>query len=250
MERVDPLRPGERLPHPGSQSEVTVLTQSFNAMLDRLEAERRDSARRALSEREAERRRLAAELHDQLGQHLTAIVLQIDRLAETAPAGAAPRAGRSAPRRRGGHRGGPPPRAPAATGGARHAGPRPRAHEPRRAVRRAHGRAHRPVARARASTARRRRGARPVPGGPGEPDERDASCRRLDDRRPAGMRRAPRAPVGPRRRRRHPRLAARRTAASVRCASGRSASAAGSTSSRATAGAAPRSACSSRSGTT
>lgn len=86
MERVDPLRPGERLPHPGSQSEVTVLTESFNAMLDRLEAERRDSARRALSEREAERRRLAAELHDQLGQHLTAIVLQIDRLAATAPA--------------------------------------------------------------------------------------------------------------------------------------------------------------------
>lgn len=87
MERVDPLRPGERLPLPASQSEVTVLTQSFNSMLDRLEAERRDSARRALSEREAERRRLAAELHDQLGQHLTAIVLQIDRMAETAPPG-------------------------------------------------------------------------------------------------------------------------------------------------------------------
>jgi two-component system sensor histidine kinase UhpB len=87
MERVDPLRPGERLPMPASQSEVTLLTQSFNSMLDRLEAERRDSARRALSEREAERRRLAAELHDQLGQHLTAIVLQIDRMAERAPPG-------------------------------------------------------------------------------------------------------------------------------------------------------------------
>jgi two-component system sensor histidine kinase UhpB len=85
MERVDPLRPGERLPHPASPSEVTVLTGSFNAMLDRLEAERRDSARRALSEREAERRRLAAELHDELGQHLTAILLQIERMAETAP---------------------------------------------------------------------------------------------------------------------------------------------------------------------
>jgi two-component system sensor histidine kinase UhpB len=85
MERVDPLRPGERLPEPASQSEVTVLTASFNAMLDRLEAERRDSARRSLSEREAERRRLAAELHDELGQDLTAILLQVDRLAAEGP---------------------------------------------------------------------------------------------------------------------------------------------------------------------
>jgi two-component system sensor histidine kinase UhpB len=87
MERVDPLRPGERLPEPASQSEVTVLTESFNDMLDRLEAARRDSARRSLSEREAERRRLAAELHDELGQNLTAILLQTDRLAASAPDG-------------------------------------------------------------------------------------------------------------------------------------------------------------------
>jgi two-component system sensor histidine kinase UhpB len=85
-ERVDPLRPGERLPLPASQSEVTVLTESFNAMLDRLEDERRESARRALSEREAERRRLAGELHDELGQRLTATLLAIDRMEESAPA--------------------------------------------------------------------------------------------------------------------------------------------------------------------
>jgi two-component system sensor histidine kinase UhpB len=85
MERIDPLRPGERLPLPASQSEVTLLTESFNAMLDRLEGERRDSARRALSEREAERRRLAAELHDELGQDLTAILFRLDHLAATAP---------------------------------------------------------------------------------------------------------------------------------------------------------------------
>jgi two-component system, NarL family, sensor histidine kinase UhpB len=81
MERIDPLRPGERLPLPASQSEVTLLTESFNTMLDRLEGERRDSARRALSEREAERRRLAAELHDELGQDLTAILFRLDHLA-------------------------------------------------------------------------------------------------------------------------------------------------------------------------
>jgi two-component system sensor histidine kinase UhpB len=85
MERIDPLRPGERLPLPASQSEVTLLTESFNAMLDRLEGERRDSARRALSEREAERRRLARALRpealDALGL-VPALTNLTERLAE------------------------------------------------------------------------------------------------------------------------------------------------------------------------
>jgi two-component system sensor histidine kinase UhpB len=50
-------------------------------MLDRVEQERAASGRRALSEIEAERRRIAGELHDQLGQSLTAIALHLDRLA-------------------------------------------------------------------------------------------------------------------------------------------------------------------------
>ena len=79
MRRVDPLRPGERLPLFGPPSEVTELTTAFNDMLDRLEYERRDSARRALAAQEAERRHLAAELHDELGQTLTALVLQLSR---------------------------------------------------------------------------------------------------------------------------------------------------------------------------
>jgi two-component system sensor histidine kinase UhpB len=54
-------------------------------MLDRLEAERRESGLRALSEREAERRRLAAELHDEVGQTLTAASLQVARLADRTP---------------------------------------------------------------------------------------------------------------------------------------------------------------------
>lgn len=86
MRRVDPLHPGERIPLLGPSSEVTVLVEAFNDMLDRLEAERRDSGRRALSEREAERRRVADELHDQIGQTLTAIALQVGRLLDrTAP---------------------------------------------------------------------------------------------------------------------------------------------------------------------
>lgn len=84
--RVDPLRPGERIPPIGPASEVSVLAVAFNEMLDRLEDERRDSARRMLGEREHERRRVAEELHDQIGQDLTAIALQAARAADDAAA--------------------------------------------------------------------------------------------------------------------------------------------------------------------
>jgi two-component system sensor histidine kinase UhpB len=49
-------------------------------MLDRLETERRDSALRAVVAEAAERRRIAAELHDEVGQRLTALLLRLDRM--------------------------------------------------------------------------------------------------------------------------------------------------------------------------
>lgn len=82
MAAADPLRPGPRIAVPDPGTEVTVLAEAFNAMLDRLEGERRVSAARALVEREDERRHLAAELHDQIGQTLTALMLQQARLAD------------------------------------------------------------------------------------------------------------------------------------------------------------------------
>jgi two-component system sensor histidine kinase UhpB len=83
MRGVDPLRPGGRAPVPDGDPEVAELTRAFNEMLDRLEFERRDSARRALGAQERERLRIARELHDEVGQVLTAVVLQLDRLQRT-----------------------------------------------------------------------------------------------------------------------------------------------------------------------
>ena len=85
MRRVDPMRPGRRVDADGTLPEVAALSRAFNEMLERLEAERRDSARQALAAQEDERRRVARELHDEVGQTLTGVVLQLEALARQAP---------------------------------------------------------------------------------------------------------------------------------------------------------------------
>jgi len=77
MRGIDLLQPSQRIPEQGGV-EVAELTRAFNEMLERLESERRESGRRALQAQEAERRRIAGGLHDEVGQVLTGVLLQLD----------------------------------------------------------------------------------------------------------------------------------------------------------------------------
>ncbi len=86
MRRVDPLVPGEPVRVGGGPSEATELAQAFNEVLTRLEDERAESTRRALDAQESERLRVAQELHDEVGQNLTAALLQLGRVNKRAPA--------------------------------------------------------------------------------------------------------------------------------------------------------------------
>ncbi len=84
MRQHDPLSPGLRA-HVNGEPDVAALAQTFNDMLDRLESERRESAHRALMVQEGERQRIARELHDEVGQTLTGVMLQVEGLAAVIP---------------------------------------------------------------------------------------------------------------------------------------------------------------------
>jgi two-component system sensor histidine kinase UhpB len=89
IESIDPTDPGDfTAPGPGeSAEEVDRLAASFRALLARIDEERRRSGRLVLRAQEEERRRLARDLHDEVNQSLTAILLRLEALNQSAPPG-------------------------------------------------------------------------------------------------------------------------------------------------------------------
>jgi two-component system sensor histidine kinase UhpB len=85
MHTIDPLAPGQRVDAQAGADEVASLAAAFNDMLDRLEGERRDSGRRALAAQADERGRIARELHDEIGQSFTGMMLRCETLLRRAP---------------------------------------------------------------------------------------------------------------------------------------------------------------------
>lgn len=86
MGTVDLLQPGQRL-EVEHDDEVGRVVDAFNGMLDRLERERHESGRRVLAAQEAERVGIARDLHDEVGQALTGVLLQLGSVAARVPEG-------------------------------------------------------------------------------------------------------------------------------------------------------------------
>jgi two-component system sensor histidine kinase UhpB len=72
--RADAVSP--RAPREGVD-EVATLARAYDRMLARLQEERRASGRRAIEAQEAERARIGRELHDEVGQALTGVALEL-----------------------------------------------------------------------------------------------------------------------------------------------------------------------------
>ncbi len=87
VEAIDPANPAGFEAPEGIEAveEIDRLAASFRRMLGRIDAERRRSGRLVLRAQEEERRRLARDLHDEVNQALTAILLRLEALGHAAP---------------------------------------------------------------------------------------------------------------------------------------------------------------------
>jgi two-component system, NarL family, sensor histidine kinase UhpB len=89
MEKVDLSRPGPTLPPSidgvGETEEVARIELAFLRMMRRLEAERRRAGSAALRAQEKERARVARDLHDEVNQSLTAVLLRLEAARDAAP---------------------------------------------------------------------------------------------------------------------------------------------------------------------
>jgi len=88
IEAVDPAEPSsfdaKRAGKGFGSDEVDRLATTFRRLLDRIDAERQRSARLALRAQEEERKRLARDLHDEVNQALTAILLRLQAVSQDA----------------------------------------------------------------------------------------------------------------------------------------------------------------------
>jgi two-component system, NarL family, sensor histidine kinase UhpB len=89
VEAIDPADPGDFEAPEAHEAveEIDRLAASFRRMLRRIDDERRRSGRLVLRAQEEERRRLARDLHDEVNQSLTAILLRLEALNQAAPPG-------------------------------------------------------------------------------------------------------------------------------------------------------------------
>ena len=83
LEGIDRLQPTQ-LPEEGSGA-VRGIAEGVNGLLLRLAEERRAGDARALAAQEAERHRIAQELHDEVGQSLTVVLLGLKQVESQAP---------------------------------------------------------------------------------------------------------------------------------------------------------------------
>jgi two-component system, NarL family, sensor histidine kinase UhpB len=91
MDSIDSNVPGARAGvERGAAREVQALTAGLNAMLERIETERLQAGRAVLRGQEQERQRIAQDLHDEVNQALTAILLRLEATLGDAPHGLRP----------------------------------------------------------------------------------------------------------------------------------------------------------------
>jgi len=95
MEKVDLNRPAPALPESidgvGETEQVERIELAFLRMLRRLEAERRRAGSAALRAQEEERARVARDLHDEVNQSLTGLLLRLEAVRDAAPPELEPR---------------------------------------------------------------------------------------------------------------------------------------------------------------
>jgi len=89
IDRIERIDPSERSTFElagDPVAEIDRLAQSFRRLLQGVDDERRRSGKLVLRAQEEERRRVARDLHDEVNQSLTAILLRLEALAQDTPA--------------------------------------------------------------------------------------------------------------------------------------------------------------------